>query len=89
MRLIAIKIWLGGTADQTKLARPYLQKMHIDNLEEFLAPLFVYYRDNRHLEEGFGAFCDRVGFDQLRQLSSKINCSNFLVVNNVTYLRNN
>ena len=83
------QIWLGGTADQTKLARPYLQKMHIDNLEEFLAPLFVYYRDNRHLEEGFGAFCDRVGFDQLRQLSSKINCSNFLVVNNVTYLRNN
>ena len=65
------QIWLGGTADQTKLARPYVQKMHIDNLEEFLTPLFVYYRNHSNPGEGFGAFCDRVGFDNLRQFSQQ------------------
>ena len=70
------QIWLGGTADLTKLARPYIQKLHIDNLEEFLTPLFVYYKDNRNLEEGFGAFCDRVGFDALRQFSEQYTKSN-------------
>ena len=65
------QIWLGGTADQTKLARPYIQKLHIDNLEEFLTPLFVYYKNNRNPEEGFGAFCDRVGFDNLRNFSQQ------------------
>ena len=65
------QIWLGGTADQTKLARPYVQKMHIDNLEEFLTPLFVYYRNNSNPQESFGAFCDRVGFDNLRQFSQQ------------------
>ena len=70
------QVWLGGTADLTKLARPYIQKLHIDNLEEFLTPLFVYYKDNRNLEEGFGAFCDRVGFDALRQFSEQYAKSN-------------
>ena len=65
------QIWLGGTADQTKLARPYVQKLHINNLEEFLTPLFVYYKNSRNPEEGFGAFCDRVGFDNLRNFSQQ------------------
>lgn len=63
------QIWLGGTADQTKLARPYVQKLHIDNLEEFLTPLFVYYKNSRNPDEGFGIFCDRVGFDALKEFS--------------------
>jgi len=65
------QIWLGGSANQTELARLYLQKMHIDNLEICLIPLFVYYRYGRNQGEGFGTFCNRVGIDRLRQFSSQ------------------
>ncbi|MEY2833171.1 MAG: hypothetical protein RLZZ574_2430 [Cyanobacteriota bacterium] len=63
------QVWLGGTPDQTKLARPYVQKLHIDRLEDFLTPLFAYFRDNRQPDESFGVFCNRVGFEQLPTFS--------------------
>ena len=66
------QVWLGGTPDQTQLARPYTQKLHIDNLEEFLTPLFVYFKYNRKFEESFGAFCNRIGFEELQRFSEQI-----------------
>ncbi|NES69801.1 MAG: hypothetical protein F6K24_33610 [Okeania sp. SIO2D1] len=63
------QVWLGGTPDQTKLARPYTDKLAIADLEAFLEPLFVYFKENRHQEESFGLFCDRVGFEALREFS--------------------
>lgn len=62
------QVWLGGTPDQTKLARPYLQKLAIEDLESFLEPLFLYYKSDRLSGESFGEFCDRVGFDALREV---------------------
>ena len=59
------QIWLGGTPDQTLLARPYVQKMHIDDLEDFLTPLFTCFKDNRQPGESFGEFCNRAGFEEL------------------------
>jgi sulfite reductase (ferredoxin) len=64
------QIWLGGTPDQTKLAKAYTDKMAIADLEAFLEPLFVFFKQNRQVEESFGMFCDRVGFDALREFSS-------------------
>ena len=63
------QIWLGGTPDQTNLARPYVQKLSIDRLEEFLIPLLVYFKCQREPGESFGVFCNRVGFDELRRFS--------------------
>ncbi len=63
------QIWLGGTPDQTRLAEPYIQKLHIKELESFFEPIFVYFRDNKHKNESFGDFCHRVGFDTLRAFS--------------------
>ena len=63
------QVWLGGTADQTQLARPYVQKLHIDRLEDFLTPLFVYFKYNRQPGESFGLFCNRVGFEELQKFA--------------------
>ncbi|VEP14867.1 Sulfite reductase (ferredoxin) [Hyella patelloides LEGE 07179] len=63
----AYQVWLGGTPDQTKLARPYVQKMNVKDLESFLEPLFLYYKSDRLFQESFGEFCNRVGFEALRK----------------------
>lgn len=60
------QLWLGGTPNQTALARTYEEKLPIDQLEKFLEPLLVYFRDERHGGESFGEFCNRVGFEALR-----------------------
>ena len=65
------QVWLGGNFNSTRLAQPYIQRLHIDKLEEFLEPLFAYFKSDRlDSNEGFGDFCDRMGFDQLREFSA-------------------
>ncbi|MBD2577634.1 sulfite reductase, ferredoxin dependent [Oscillatoria sp. FACHB-1406] len=64
------QMWLGGSADQTRLARPFVEKLHISNLESFLEPLLVYFKQDKKTGETFGEFCDRVGFEALHQFSS-------------------
>ncbi|MGK7933818.1 MAG: sulfite reductase, ferredoxin dependent [Microcystaceae cyanobacterium] len=63
------QVWLGGSGDQTRLSEPYVQKLPIKELESFFEPIFVYFRDSKQTDEGFGDFCHRVGFDALRQFS--------------------
>jgi sulfite reductase (ferredoxin) len=60
------QVWLGGAANQTRLAKPYTDKMHINDLETFLTPIFRYFKQDRQTGEGFGDFCDRVGFDKIQ-----------------------
>lgn len=64
------QVWLGGTPDQTQLAQPYEQRMPIEDLESFLEPILVYFKQNRQPQESFGIFCDRVGFEAIRQFSA-------------------
>ncbi len=61
------QVWLGGSPDQTRLAQPFVDRLPIDQLEGFLEPMFVYFKQDRQSGESFGDFCDRVGFDDLRQ----------------------
>ncbi|MGB3533420.1 MAG: sulfite reductase, ferredoxin dependent [Microcoleaceae cyanobacterium] len=61
------QIWLGGSPDQTRLAQPFVDRLPIDELEEFLEPMFVYFKQDRQPGESFGDFCSRVGFDNIRQ----------------------
>lgn len=63
------QIWLGGTPDQTKLAKPYIDKLPIAELEAFFEPIFVYFKQDRKAGESFGIWCDRVGFDALRDFA--------------------
>lgn len=64
------QIWLGGTPNQTQLARAYTDKLNVNQLESFFEPLFVYFKQDRKPKESFGEFCDRVGFESLREFSA-------------------
>jgi sulfite reductase (ferredoxin) len=63
------QVWLGGSPHQTRLARSFTDRLHINDLETFLEPLFIYFKKNRNQGESFGDFCDRVGFDTLRAIA--------------------
>lgn len=63
----AYQVWLGGCPNQTRLAQPYVDKMSVHELETFLEPIFVFFKEKRQAEEKFGDFCDRVGFDAIRE----------------------
>jgi sulfite reductase (ferredoxin) len=67
----AYQIWLGGSPNQTRLARPFIERMKVDTLETTLEPLFVQFRDQRRSRESFGDFCDRLGFEALRQFADQ------------------
>ena len=63
-------IYLGGNAIGTRLARPFLDVVPIDKLRPTLKPVFEHFRDERKVNEAFGDYCDRVGFDYLKTLTS-------------------
>jgi sulfite reductase (ferredoxin) len=60
------QVWLGGAPNQTRLAQPYTEKMHINDLESFLKPIFALFKQDRQGAESFGDFCDRTGFEKIR-----------------------
>jgi len=64
------QLWLGGSPNQTRLAQPYTEKLHHNDLESFLEPIFVYFKKSRKSKESFGDFCDRVGFDAIREFTT-------------------
>lgn len=66
------QVWMGAAPNQTRLSRVFLEKMHIDDLEATLKPVFVFFKKERQSGESFGDFCDRVGLDTLRQFATTI-----------------
>lgn len=64
------QVWLGGSPDQTRLAQAYTEKLHHDEIESFLEPIFVFFKKSRQSRESFGDFCDRVGFDAIREFTA-------------------
>ncbi|MEM6254021.1 MAG: sulfite reductase, ferredoxin dependent [Cyanobacteria bacterium P01_D01_bin.156] len=63
------QLWLGGSPNQTRLAQPYMQRMNVDDLEKTLEPMFAFFKKGRQAGESFGDFCDRIGFEALRNFS--------------------
>ncbi len=64
------QVWLGGNFHSTRLARPFVERLHVDRLEEGLEPLFVYFKRDRKAGESFGDFCDRKGIDDLQRFAA-------------------
>ncbi|MEH2326790.1 MAG: sulfite reductase, ferredoxin dependent [Nostoc sp.] len=64
------QLWLGGSPNQTRLAQPYTEKLHHNDLESFLEPIFVYFKKSRKSKESFGDFCYRIGFDAIREFAA-------------------
>jgi sulfite reductase (ferredoxin) len=61
-------VFVGGSPVGNRLAKPFLDLVHISELISSLRPALDYYRDSRVVGEGFGDFCVRVGLDTLRAL---------------------
>ncbi len=67
------QLWLGGTPNQTELARPYMDRMPTEQLEEHIEPILAFYQQKRKKAESFGEFCNRVGFEAIREYSQTYN----------------
>ncbi|PSR86818.1 Sulfite reductase 1 [ferredoxin] like [Actinidia chinensis var. chinensis] len=65
------QIWLGGTPNQTSLAKCFMNKVKIQELEKVLEPLFYYWKRKRQSKESFGAFTNRLGFETLQEMVDK------------------
>jgi sulfite reductase (ferredoxin) len=64
------QVWLGGSPNQTRLALPYMERLHHNDIETQLEPIFVFFKQSRKSGEGFGDFCDRLGFDAIREFAA-------------------
>lgn len=58
--LVLNQIWLGGTPNQTSLARTFMNKVKLHDLEKVFEPLFYYWRTRRQSKESFGNFSNRM-----------------------------
>ncbi|XP_017603489.1 sulfite reductase [ferredoxin], chloroplastic-like [Gossypium arboreum] len=65
------QIWLGGTPNQTQLARSFMDKVKVQDLENVFEPLFYYWKQKRQPKESFGDFTARIGFEKLKELVDK------------------
>lgn len=54
------QIWLGGTPSQTTLARTFMNKVKVQDLENVFEPLFYYWKRKRQTKESFGDFTNRI-----------------------------
>jgi sulfite reductase (ferredoxin) len=64
------QVWLGASPNQTRLAQVYLEKMPVADLESTFEPLLVMFKKKRRKNESFGDFCDRTGFEALRDFAA-------------------
>lgn len=65
------QIWLGGTPNQSALAKCFLNKVKLQELEKVLEPLFYHWRRSRNSKESFGEFTNRLGFEKLQEWVAK------------------
>ncbi|HRD41248.1 MAG TPA: NADPH-dependent assimilatory sulfite reductase hemoprotein subunit [Prochlorococcaceae cyanobacterium AMR_MDS_5431] len=61
------QLWLGGTPNLMRLAKPYLQRMPLDELETVLRPLFSGWRESSN-HRSFGDYIEDIGEATVLQL---------------------
>lgn len=54
------QVWLGGSPGLTRVGYAFAEKVKIDTMEDFLRPLFQYFKNSRNAGEAFGDFVHRV-----------------------------
>lgn len=64
------QLWLGASPNQNRLSQPYMDRLHINDLEKELEPIFAYFKQSRIGQESFGDFCDRKGFPSIRDFAA-------------------
>ncbi len=63
------QLWLGGTQDLKKLAKPYLQKMSLSKLEETIEPLLIDWK-NKGMKLSLGEYINNKGYHSIKELIS-------------------
>jgi sulfite reductase (ferredoxin) len=61
------QLWLGGTPGLTQLAKPFLQRLPLEQLENTLEPLLLAWRDQGG-RTSFGAFVGQIGDARVAEL---------------------
>lgn len=61
-------LYLGGDVAGTRIARPFQDLLPLGKVASTLRPMLVRYKEDRRGDEGFGDYCDRVGFEYLKTL---------------------
>ncbi len=64
------QLWLGGSPNLQRLAKPFLQKMHLDHLEKTLNPLFINWRDSKK-SKSFGDYIYSLNDQEIVKLLSE------------------
>ncbi|CAI9106322.1 OLC1v1005452C2 [Oldenlandia corymbosa var. corymbosa] len=54
------QLWLGGNSNQTSLAKAFMDKVKLHDLEKVLEPLFFHWKRKRLSKESFGDFTIRL-----------------------------
>lgn len=62
------QLWLGGTPNLTRLARPYLERMPLQDLETTLEPLLLAWKEEGKPRSSLGDFLALVGEEKIRTL---------------------
>ncbi|MBX6395167.1 MAG: NADPH-dependent assimilatory sulfite reductase hemoprotein subunit [Alicyclobacillaceae bacterium] len=60
-------IWLGGDYDGTRLSQLFEELVPYSELVSRLRPLLAAFKEERRPGETFGAYCTRIGIDELRR----------------------
>lgn len=63
------QVWMGAAPNQTRLAKVFLEKMNMDDLETVFERVFTLFKKERKPGESFGDFCDRFGLDAIHQFT--------------------
>ena len=66
------QLWLGGSKNLQRLAKPYLQKMELDDLEKTIQPLLKFWKKSS-AEKDFGDFINNQTESFITNLLSEIN----------------
>jgi len=74
------QVWVGASPNQDRLAKVYVEKMHVDALETTLEPVFAFFKNARQAGEGFGDFCDRVGVEAIQAFAATYQPGDFATV---------
>jgi hypothetical protein len=61
-----LQLWLGGSPNQTRLAKVFAERVKLRDLESTLEPMLAAFKSRRRPGEAFGDFVARVGFAALR-----------------------
>ena len=66
------QLWLGGSKNLQRLAKPYLQRMELDDLEKTIQPLLKFWKKSS-AEKDFGGFINNQKESFITKLLSEIN----------------